>query len=78
MINISGSLTIQDNTGQQYTINANDFNEDEHLDRTTSTFDYDTNGWSVKRTVENKNGAISWNDWEENNCSIINDSISFS
>jgi hypothetical protein len=79
MITISGSLTIQDNTGQQHTINADDFQCERNLTQGEEyDVSYDTGDWSVNCTVENKNGAMSWGDWEVENCTIVNDRVSFS
>lgn len=80
MITISGTLTIQDNNGQQHTINANELHCERNLTQGEEyDVSYDTGDWSVQCTVENKDGAgISSNDWEENNCTIVNDGISFS
>ena len=77
-ITITGDITIQDNKNQSYTIPAEDFEEDQHLDGTMSTFGYDTGEWSVKRDVEKKDGVISWGDWQKENCKITKDNISFS
>lgn len=80
MITISGTLTVQDNNQQQHIINANQLRCELNLTQGEEyDVSYDTGDWSVQRTVEkNKDGAISWNDWEENNCTIVNDDISFS
>lgn len=77
-IAISGTIEVQDLKGQNYTLNGTDFIEDEHDDGTMSTFGYDTGDWSIDRDVEKKNGVISWNDWQLENCTIIQDDISFS
>lgn len=77
MITISGTLEIQDNNMQQHTIMSNDLTIDEHLDGITISIGHDTGSWSVERIVENKNGAISSNDWTCKNCNIVNDNISF-
>jgi hypothetical protein len=77
MITISGTLEIQDNNMQQHTISATDFSIDNHFDGTTVSFVFDTGGRSVERIAENKNGAISYDDWTCKNCMIVKDNTSF-
>lgn len=78
-ITISGTLEINDHQGQQQTLQASDFQTDEHIDNTnTTTFDYDTGDWSVERTAEKKDGVLSLGDWSVESCTIITDDITFS
>lgn len=79
MINISGNLTIQDNTGQQYTINAGDLICEKNLVLNEYCVSYDTGNWSIDIIVEKKNGTmIGQGNWNTKNCTILKNQISFS
>lgn len=73
---ISGSLTIN-YKGKNHVIPADDFTEDKHLDRTGVTYSFDTGDFSAEIVAEDKNGALSWGDWETNNCSVVHNNITF-
>lgn len=77
-ISISGTIEVQDMQGNSHQINHDDFHENEHLDGTTSTFEFENDDFSISRIVEKKDGGISWGDWETENCTIIHDNITFS
>jgi len=68
---------VQDNTGQNYTLNGSELTRDEHFDGTTKTIGHDTGEWSIKIDVEKKNGVISTGDWIVENCAIVKENIIF-
>jgi len=76
-ITVTGTLEIQDNNGQPFTIQAADFDNIDSFDGTTS-ISYDSGNWSVEITVEIKDNMFSEADWQTKNCEIISNGISFS
>jgi len=70
-----GQLEVEDTNGNVITIPGPELEPDEHIDGSGVTFGHDTGHWSVKRTYEKKEGAWSWGDWSEENCSVKKDDI---